>query len=349
MKRRFWVRLLAPFIGLLVADVGAAGSLTASVAATAPMDVPTLIKQVQDATLRRNFSGIFVVSAGGQLSSSRITHYCDGQNQIDRIESLDGQIRQIFRHNDEVHILWPRTQQASVERRDAVHSFPDTPNADAGLALEQYDIQPGGEERIAGHDTRVVLLKPRDTHRFAQRWWLERQSGLLLRTDLLGEHGEVLESAAFSTLQIGIPIQPQPLLQEMHKLDGYKVTRRTVAHTSLDREGWSLRPPVAGFRPVSFVRRPGSPVPALHASANAPPPVAEPGTILQAVYSDGLTQLSLFIEPYRVDSRRAEIQLAMGATHAITRRLGDWWITAVGDVPPLTLRQFANALERRKP
>jgi sigma-E factor negative regulatory protein RseB len=39
----------------------------------------------------------------------------------------------------------------------------------------------------------------------------------------------------------------------------------------------------------------------------------------------------------------------MGATHALARRNSDWWITVVGDVPPTTLRQFAQALERRKP
>jgi sigma-E factor negative regulatory protein RseB len=62
-----------------------------------------------------------------------------------------------------------------------------------------------------------------------------------------------------------------------------------------------------------------------------------------------LTHVSIFIEAYRPDIHVPEPVIAMGATHALVRRLGEWWITVVGDVPPATLRHFALALERRKP
>ena len=39
---------------------------------------------------------------------------------------------------------------------------------------------------------------------------------------------------------------------------------------------------------------------------------------------------------------------ASGATQTLTRRIQDWWLTAVGEVPPQTLRAFAQSLERRK-
>ena len=38
----------------------------------------------------------------------------------------------------------------------------------------------------------------------------------------------------------------------------------------------------------------------------------------------------------------------LGATQTLTQRHSDWWITVVGDVPPGTLRRFANGLERKK-
>ncbi|MEZ0309434.1 MAG: MucB/RseB C-terminal domain-containing protein, partial [Ramlibacter sp.] len=37
-----------------------------------------------------------------------------------------------------------------------------------------------------------------------------------------------------------------------------------------------------------------------------------------------------------------------GATQTLTRRIQDWWLTAVGEVPPQTLKVFASSLERRK-
>ena len=45
-----------------------------------------------------------------------------------------------------------------------------------------------------------------------------------------------------------------------------------------------------------------------------------------------------------------EVLLALGATYTLTRRLadkdGDWWLTAVGEVPPQTLDALAQGLIR---
>ena len=58
--------------------------------------------------------------------------------------------------------------------------------------------------------------------------------------------------------------------------------------------------------------------------------------------------MSLFIEPF--DPRR-HVQVGhtvMGGTSTLTRRKGDWWLTAVGEVPWQTLAVFAQGLERKK-
>jgi sigma-E factor negative regulatory protein RseB len=59
--------------------------------------------------------------------------------------------------------------------------------------------------------------------------------------------------------------------------------------------------------------------------------------------------VSLFVEAY--DSRRHAREGATelgGATHTLTRRISDWWVTAVGEVPLSTLNAFAQGLERKK-
>jgi len=44
--------------------------------------------------------------------------------------------------------------------------------------------------------------------------------------------------------------------------------------------------------------------------------------------------------------------MAMGATHTLAQRFpnknGQWWLTAVGEVPANTLQAFAQRLERKK-
>ena len=41
------------------------------------------------------------------------------------------------------------------------------------------------------------------------------------------------------------------------------------------------------------------------------------------------------------------MRTATGATHTVTQRIDDWWVTVVGEVPMGTVEQFAAALKRR--
>lgn len=71
--------------------------------------------------------------------------------------------------------------------------------------------------------------------------------------------------------------------------------------------------------------------------------------MVQWMFSDGLATVSLFVEPFNVRRHTNEIELdAGGATRTVTRRVHDWWLTAVGEVPVATLLAFAQALERKK-
>ena len=71
--------------------------------------------------------------------------------------------------------------------------------------------------------------------------------------------------------------------------------------------------------------------------------------MIQSIYSDGLTYVSVFIEPYRAERHPKPMFASIGATSTLAQRQGDWWVTIIGDTPPGTLRMFAAALERRKP
>jgi sigma-E factor negative regulatory protein RseB len=306
-----------------------------------PKQVRAWLMRIHEAASQRNFQGTFVVTAGGAVSSARIAHYWEGSNQFERIESLDGQARHVFRHNDQVHTVWPQSRVAMVEQRDLVTTFPALLQAGDDRIVDLYDVRLQGVDRVAGHEANVLTLRPRDALRFGYRLWADKASGLLLRADVLGERGELLESSAFSDVVIGVRPQPETVLLPMKKLDGYRILRPTFTTTKLDAEGWSLRPAIPGFRQVSCVRRP------LDAAAeddqHAPAMQA-----VHAIFSDGLTYVSVFIEPFSPERHTKPVLTAIGATHTLMRQQGDWWVTVVGDVPAATLRSFAAGLERKK-
>jgi sigma-E factor negative regulatory protein RseB len=338
--------LLRPFSALALAGAAcvAAPSVWAQAgAAAAPVqahEVRAWLMRIHDAASHRNFQGTFVVSGGGSVSSARIAHFCEGTSQFERSESLDGQARHVYRHNEVVTTLWPTARVATVEQRTLLAQFPALLQAGDDRIAEFYEVRSQGADRVAGHEANVLMVKPRDAWRYGYRLWADQGSGLLLRADVIGERNEVLETSAFSDVAIGVKPQPESVLQAMKKLDGYRVLRPVMTPTQLDAEGWVLRTPAPGFRQVSCVKRPiEDPVTAGGAADQQ---------VLQTIYSDGLTYVSVFIEPFDPQRHLRPMQAAVGPTQTLMLQRGDWWVTVLGDVPPATLRMFVKGLERSK-
>ena len=313
---------------------------------TQARDVRAWLMRIHEAASHRNFQGTFVVTGGGTVSSARIAHFCEGPNQFERSEALDGQARHVYRHNEVVTTLWPANKTATVEQRDLLAQFPALLQAGDDHISDFYEVRPQGADRVAGRDASVLVVKPRDGFRYGYRLWADQASGLLLRADVIGERQEVLESSAFSDVTIGVKPQPESVLQPMKKLDGYRVVRPVLTQTKLEAEGWAMRQAAPGFRQVSCVRRP------MEATAegkvdthNRPEGLPQ---VLQTIFSDGLTYVSLFIEPFDPQRHTRQMLASVGPTQTLMQQQGDWWITVVGDVPPATLRVFAKGLERSK-
>ncbi len=297
------------------------------------------LTRMHNAARHANYQGTLVVSRGGQMMSSRVAHFCEGLQSFERVEMLDGQSRHVLRHNDQVLTVWPAQRTAMLEERQVGSSGAGPKGADARL-LAHYDVMVEGRGRVAGHETSVLLLRPRDGWRFAQRLWLEQGSGLVLRSDVMAGDGQVLESTAFSDVALAVKPQPQQITAPMKRLDGLRVLRNASSRTALDAEGWRLKSLVPGFQSVSCVRRTWQVEPAAAESTGYP--------VLQAIYSDGLTHVSLFLEPQRAERQRPSGVMATGATHTLMTQIGAHDVTVIGDVPPATLKEFANALERAR-
>ena len=316
---------------------------TAQVAADpASYGVIDWLRRMHLAARRTSYVGTFVVTgATGNLSSARIWHACDADLQIERVETLSGPPRSTFRRNDLVMTFLPEAKLIKSERRENFDVFPNLLGASESSIAELYGARLLGKGRVAGIDADVLQLAPRDALRFGYRVWSERRSGLVLKLQTLDAEGRVVEQSAFSELQLDAPVKTHALAQMMNNTAGYRVERSELERTTPAAEGWSMRSPVAGFKPVSCYRR------ALTARG------AEPGErTMQWTFSDGLATVSLFVEPDDARRPQQEGTMALGATNTLTRRIpdaqGDWWLTAVGEVPAQTLDAFARNLVRNR-
>ncbi|MDD5333098.1 MAG: MucB/RseB C-terminal domain-containing protein [Rhodoferax sp.] len=293
--------------------------------------------RMHEASRRRAYVGTFVVSAGGNLSSSRIWHVCDGEQQMERVESLTGAPRSTFRLNDQVMTFLSESRVVVAEKRESLAPFPNFLQSNEASVAEFYLVKAFGTERVAGFQADVLQLRPKDNLRFGYRVWTEKKTGLVVKLQTLDADGQVLEQAAFSELQLDAPVSMLNLTQMMAKTDGYQLEKPEIVKTVAAGEGWVLRNAVPGFKPMSCYKR-----------AVAATGEARHENTLQWIFSDGLASVSLFVESFDPRRHGQPGALAIGATHTLTRRMGDWWLTVIGEVPAQTLLAFAQGLERIK-
>ncbi len=335
--------------GAFVTGPAAPASAAAGVKQSAPVErsISEWLLRMHEASRNRTYLGTFVVSSSaGGMSSARIWHACDGDRQVERVESLTGAPRSTFRRNDEVVTFLPETRVVLREKREFMALFPNVLTTKETSIPEFYSAKQVGNDRVAGFEADVVHLAPRDNLRFGYRIWSEKKTGLVVKLQTLGNDGQVLEQAAFSELQLDAPVRLEKLSQMMANTEGWRVEKAELVKTTAAAEGWALKAPVPGFKAMSCLKRPVTAVIG---------PTVNPGEgAMQWIFSDGLASVSLFVETYDRQRHGQEAIRAMGATQTLTRKLvsdkppGEWWLTAVGEVPAATLKAFAQGLERRK-
>ena len=341
----------APRMGALRRSFFLALCLSAAAATAQPSDnslnrrdASAWLSKIHRAAQRENYVGTLIYQRGSVMHASKIQHYSDlVHNEYERLETLDGKPREVLRQNDVVHSLIPEAKLVVVEKQEAKDRFPALLATNKSDVLDLYDMRKLPAERVAGVECEVFSLEPHDAARYAVRLWAEKNSGLLMRAQTIGDGGKVLEQVAFSQVDIGVPSDKQRILGAIKNSSSWNHYEVTYQPTNVADEGWNIAVPLKGFQKIREVRRP---LGELRTPAQGRGQVFE---VLQVVYSDGLTGLSVFIEPVSEQRVRREGVASLGATQVVVRRIADYWITVVGEVPASTVRQFASAVEYRPP
>ena len=314
-------------------------ALVISAVAAAADEPREWLERMNQALTSRNYDGVFSHWQDGKVEMLRIIHRVKNGEVRERLVSLDGSGREFIRTGTELACYRPDKRKVLVEKRSdqnpLLGNFPIFDEASAAF----YDIKEVKRTRLNRRDTRIVSVTPKDDFRYGYKLWIDEGTAMPVRTQLCDGRGRVIEQLILAgDLKINTNI-PDVAFNPEVSTEGFQWLR-TEPHVtqspvdSVAAGSWNAQSLPPGFRMTVRAAQvmPGSQDPVAH-----------------LVFSDGLASVSVFVESRQVqlpaESTPPPPGVAqVGSSSAFSTVIEGHKVTAVGEVPPETVKSIANSV-----
>ncbi len=329
------------------------------------LDLFDMLKRMSDADRNQSYQGTFILRKSDNLSTWRVTHGVDESGVWESIEMLNGEPKTVIRHNNQVVTIFPDQELITIRHTDRTRSL----HLQLPKNIEQlelfYSLNRLSDDRIANRRTLVVELLPKDQYRYGYRYWVDKDTGMLLRCDLVVEDGDnekkVIEQMMFVSLDYLADAPASAFKLEKFSRYRQQILDEPVVNVMLStQQHWVVNTLPDGFmltqstmrhsQPLVVVRNDSSDDSLNSSSVNssdnssvAAITKTSPPDLLHLVFSDGLASVSIFIEKNQRLKKHLYGAVSMGAVNAFGHSVGDYFVTVVGEVPAKTVESMARS------
>jgi len=267
---------------------------------------------MQQTVRHLSYEGDFVYQYGDVLNAMHINHDWQEGNEREYLRTLTGPSREVVRDNFTM-AQFDQEKPASVSERRR-RNAPTLVTFDPERLSAVYDFRILGQDRVAGRDTTVVLVQPRDEMRYGHRLYIDGETALPLRRVVLDRQGKPISQLMFTSISI----------RSMNGTEQLPVDERSQGPVQYQGK-WSFDGLPEGFVMEVYDRK------------------EQDGRIEseQFVFSDGIARLSLYIEDR--DVANAPGQSVVGPVGILGAEVDGHRVTVVGEAPVETLKHFLKS------
>lgn len=276
-----------------------------------------------------NYEGTVIRIQDGKAEALKVVHSVTDGVIREKVVAQEGNGLEIIRNGNEVHCILPDRKSVLVEEWDDQSTlFSTLPSSEVRFGSE-YDVAVVREDRVAGRQAILVAIRPHDGYRYGHRIWLDVETAFPLQTQLIAEDGSALEQVMFADIALNGEIQASALAPSI-STENFRWLDRPSRHVSHEVETeWRSTNLPQGFRAV-----------ATHGETL-------PGTeevVTHILYSDGLANVSVFVAAAGQDGRTGASRV--GGSNSYQAVVDGFQVTAVGEVPAVTVEQIATSMTR---
>lgn len=288
------------------------------------------LQKMAEAVQTTNYDGTVIRIQNGNAEALKVVHLVSDGVIREKVIVQEGSGMEIIRNGNEVHCILPDRQSVLVEEWDDQSTlFSTLPSSDIRFGSE-YDVSIVREDRVAGRKAVMLAIRPHDDLRYGHRLWLDRATGFPLQTKLMDNDGAAIEQVKFADIRLGHDIRAEQLEPSID-IENFRwfSQPKTVRKVETD-SNWSSDDLPPGFRITA----------SHHEQAED-----EESAIIHLMISDGLANVSVFIEPDGQDAKPRSAKA--GAANSYSVPHGDFLVTAVGEVPPATAERIARSMRQK--
>ncbi|MGI2257796.1 MucB/RseB C-terminal domain-containing protein [Shewanella sp. GXUN23E] len=239
------------------------------------------------------------------------------------LEHLNGPPKNAVRVGDTVTFLEHDQPAYSVTASRIQGVWPAAFSENIDALETGYEFVLGGRSRIAGRPGQMIRIIPKDKHRYAHQVWVDMESYLPLRYDLMTDDKQLIEQ--MMAVELILLQTPPALLQEAAEEEWPAVINSAER---ADGQNWQFTWLPAGFDVT---------VRDHHRLIGSQEAVEYVGL------SDGLVNVSVYVARAS-DTQLPEELVTRSGLSLVTESRGNAEIVVMGKMPPETLKRIADSL-----
>lgn len=283
----------------------------------------TLLEEMTSASRAMSYELSYINVSKMGVESLQYSHSLQNGQPVVQMINMDGPQREAIMRGSEVSYFEPGMEPFSIRGDHIVDSLPALVFADISRLDDYYDFVKVGRSRIANRLCDVVRVVPRDGLRYSYAVWLDTETRLPLRADLIDRDGDTLEQFRVIAFTAGDEVREKMAsgsLPDMPPL---------LSIPSGDKLSLNWK---AGWLPKGFIE-----------SSRSRHGVPNLNTVVESrLFSDGLFSFSLSITPIGYQSGEHQLRQGRRTIHTETRNNVE--ITVIGELPPATAKRIADGV-----
>ena len=301
-----------------------AAGLFFSANASADVSSGALLQQMNVASQSLNYELSFISINKQGVESLRYRHARLSDQPLAQMLQMDGPRREVVQRGNEISYFEPGLEPFTLNGNYIVDSLPTLVYTDFKRLSSYYDFISVGRTRIADRLCEVIRVVARDGTRYSYIVWMDSETRLPMRVDLLDRDGETLEQ--FRVIAFSVNAQVANNMQTLAKAS-LPPLLSVPAGDKVDFN-WAPSWLPEGFNEVASSRR-------------QLPTVDVP--VESRLYSDGLFSFSINVN--RANQNSTDQVLRTGRRTVSTTVRDNAEITIVGELPPQTAKRIADSLK----